>query len=984
MKVRIFCIYLMLLSYNAFTLPINFGRPQEPRQYQEIVSKNYNLYHDAKAQNEALGLLKSLEAGKPILEKWLGVQRKSKMPIVVSATTSNTSFANFLTDAIELQTMARGGRDLAWHELTHSTMYIKFNNFLGHAGSIFHLIWMPTWWIEGLAEALSVSARTAFQLDIERRHALDQSWPTYAKLHNLYGSSYASEGYGLAGAFVSYLLQKYDASKLPQVLTDFYDYSLPHWWPVAATPFADTLPMDMALKEWTGKNGEELWDEYKLYAETFWNARTSENERKFITETKDSSGYYDTRNLQFYKNRLIKTYLGKESKSYSLEFRNLGKTETKDPPASEEISRELPNHSKLTPIHLQSPSDNFYITRHIRDNREEIYSIYRSRDPSKIGKIFVRNRGNIDYLFQTSSHLYWLEIKDESTSLCYASKARKRPKVTCPMVKNQPANLVYLGKKGSESQTTEIWLNIAEETLIGDKSQIVVFDTSRQGFYKIKRPYISTPISVSFSKKDIFLLTEGHSSRQIEKIDAMGNCIGIYEPPFYPHVIRANNEYTYLTAYTGDGYGVVRANSSSFPFKECSDPGSFISPIMYAQLFPGATLKEALSNTSSRKPLKDSVYKKLRSNLSKAGSTAQTRVKGSNKIKRRPAQWRGKPQFAFPWIGADAEGLNFGVQSIPLMDEMQNETLQLVALYGLQSTFPTLSLVLDSTRYQTYISSSIFNSQTYNGSIGGDVLYYRETGASVSFSRYFPVQDFSLNYGIKSAYFKPIIGPANFVIEDQETSFNLRLSKSIGFSYFSWSNSISSIVVPEFINNEWTYNKLRLNTTFSTPINLMDWRISKLSLGISTSRVRGKRTKFLKEEYRALKTFVPGSGGGLNGITLPITGPGAITSASRGDTQARAKLIWTIPLVPDLEALLGIVYLQRLDFSAFFNYGGAWTGTEPPSNSLVGAQGYSLDLQADIKGVNINVGIGAGQVEGNSWDSYFLFGFDTIVDVDTT
>ena len=141
--------------------------------------------------------------------------------------------------------------------------------------------------------------------------------------------------------------------------------------------------------------------------------------------------------------------------------------------------------------------------------------------------------------------------------------------------------------------------------------------------------------------------------------------------------------------------------------------------------------------------------------------------------------------------------------------------------------------------------------------------------------------------------------------------------------------------------------------------------------------------KYLKEIYRPLKTFVPGSGGGLNGTNFPVSGPGPLTRSQTGDTQGRAKASWTFPLIPDLETLIGIFYLERLDFTAFFNYGGAWDGPNPDPDFLVAAHGYNLDLSTDIKGITINFGVGVGQVLENDWDLVFKFGFDTLIDIET-
>ena len=66
-----------------------------------------------------------------------------------------------------------------------------------------------------------------------------------------------------------------------------------------------------------------------------------------------------------------------------------------------------------------------------------------------------------------------------------------------------------------------------------------------------------------------------------------------------------------------------------------------------------------------------------------------------------------------------------------------------------------------------------------------------------------------------------------------------------------------------------------------------------------------------------------------------------------------------------------------------FNYGDAWYEgvNQPAFNDMIGAQGYNLDLQTDIKGITVNLGTGVGQVFGKNWELYILFGFDAIVNI---
>jgi hypothetical protein len=176
------------------------------------------------------------------------------------------------------------------------------------------------------------------------------------------------------------------------------------------------------------------------------------------------------------------------------------------------------------------------------------------------------------------------------------------------------------------------------------------------------------------------------------------------------------------------------------------------------------------------------------------------------------------------------------------------------------------------------------------------------------------------------------------------------------------------------------YNHISASTNLAMSLPLS----SVFSVGLEGSRTRGKKMRDLKELYLPLKTFIPGSGGGYNRNSFPLTnGVGGLFSPRFGDTQARARANWTVPVIRNVEKLFWIIYGERLDFTAFYNYGGAWNGgsTGVPAQGwsrLIGAHGYSLDLQMENKGVRFNIGLGTGQVVRQPWEAYLTSGFDAV------
>jgi hypothetical protein len=353
----------------------------------------------------------------------------------------------------------------------------------------------------------------------------------------------------------------------------------------------------------------------------------------------------------------------------------------------------------------------------------------------------------------------------------------------------------------------------------------------------------------------------------------------------------------------------------------------------------------------------------------------------------RPARWRGRPVFLLPWIGAeDIFGPQLGIVSIPLMDHLQDETVRVTALYGLASRFPYQDITLISTRFAPTLMLTYYHQQTYNGR-----FVYRDTNQTVSSFLEEKGGRLGADWGtralggilstsaeMKVAYFQPYFGPTlrsrGWLVEP---GASLALSHQLG-DRMSLSNSIGARVAPPWPKHNFDYNALSASTNLNIGLPLQ----SSLQLGVEGSRTRGKKRRDLLEFYLPLKTFIPGSGGGYNRNSFPLMiGPkGGLFSPRFGDTEARAKANWTVPLIRDVDKLFWIIYAERLDFTAFYNYGGAWTGGEPARGwkRLVGAHGYNVDFQLENKGVRFNIGTGLGQVVSRPWEVYLTTGFDAI------
>ncbi|MBQ48345.1 MAG: hypothetical protein CMP10_13050, partial [Zetaproteobacteria bacterium] len=97
---------------TGMTMPVGFQHRSYGKEYNELITNDFHIYFDKRTPSEAKATLNSLIKAKPILEKWLQVKRDRPLPVIMTPNSNNPSFANFVYDAIELQTMGRGDRDL--------------------------------------------------------------------------------------------------------------------------------------------------------------------------------------------------------------------------------------------------------------------------------------------------------------------------------------------------------------------------------------------------------------------------------------------------------------------------------------------------------------------------------------------------------------------------------------------------------------------------------------------------------------------------------------------------------------------------------------------------------------------------------------------------------------------------------------------------------------------------------------------------------
>ncbi len=956
LKLQLIFAISCLTSIHAYALPIGFGYNQGKLEFSEITSPDF-------------------------MERWFQNTRTSPLIVNMSAESDNASFANFITDSIELQTLGQGTRDLAWHEYTHATMYQRLDNFFGPAGSILHLPWMEAWFLEGLAEAISVSVGSEQQAGVERHQALQDDWPTWDRIHSLYTSGpFSYRGYATSGAFVAWIMRTYDANRLPEILTKFRDDTMPWWWPWAMTPFNQFWPMDTMLREWTGHSGKELYELYKTAATIYWK---SQSPMPLHQSMKDPHlAIASSSSIQMKNNKLFAlTEIDRKMYLRSIEFKDATSAASQWGGEQTEIGSVRDVWASSVAVDGNARA---FVTDHWpRANERRAAVVYIDGHKRRT----IKRKANwISQVFLSKENIWWLEYELESTRVCsYKRVPQKNSKISCVLTHKTPTALSFLGiKDDAGGKPIVLSLAATTQTMLGDRHQVieVQLDTGTV----TNHPWTAggKPLSLAHTKAGTWILVSDRSRRYIRQYNNAGQCLrstSISDMPL--RLTNSTQDYPSSVVWMGENVTIIPLAEKDFTNTSCLPLDDHTSPLLFAMRsgsYPD--LKTAMNGASiwqnfivdNSKLKTDPALTALDASSSTDGITKDTELAETK------ARWRGRPVFAFPWIGADdALGPQLGIISVPLMDHQQNETVRATILLGLFSRFPYQELALIENRFTPTWTIAPYRSQTYNGRYldkETDQIfssYLDEKGVHVDGDLAQSWKDFSIvwNWGARGGHLAKYLGESSHVGNYKEVYGAV----STGWHFADrWRllASTQSRVAPKSINQKFEYNVVGASTSIVRTIG-----DGSIDLGIEAERTRGSYRRDLQEMYMPLKTFLPGTGGGYNKNSYPITSDYGLFSPLFGDSQARTKLNVTHPLISDFDKFYGLIYIDRLDFSAFLNHGTAWNGDKLPEKSrFLTAHGYNVDLLMDNKGVRFNCGLGIGQVIGQKWQSYATAGFD--------
>jgi len=885
----------------------------------------------------------------------------------------------------------------------------RFYQYAGSASALYlHLPWMANWWIEGLAELLAQSQGSDLAAATERMAALSGDWPTFDSLHSLYsGHTHTQVGYGLSGMFMHDLMRQGFAksqTNLGDIHRKYRRYTMPWYLAWSVVPIIGDTPMDSLSKKYTDRSIKKSFIAYKARAKKHWKKNTKAPLR--LIPALRAKKVYPLGSVRPYQNTGVKLgYVAMSRKqnilgSFAGKRANSGTWLNPKTPKYENRAR-----NKKTLTHTFIARKNFVpleIRLKKRFRKEAVYEFWvKSAKEKKYIKTITRE-ARVRHIAEYEGGFVWIEHATENSRVCFVQDSNwtvgkfTNQKVSCARETKLPKTIDYLGQSFSKNKIgiSHLWFSERNQTLKGDFYEIKALDLRRKRVVRYPKVFGQKPVSAAPSGKNLWVITAGGTHRQLQKYDFRGNCIGqIWYAELPQKVFALGKDNLVLQISNLYASALLLEKNTSKKLQPCETKTRHTSPLLFAMNQSAKTnFAEALRGADIWKNPELPVLTGKELGLNQTESVVIVPAK--------KAGYRLKHGATSPWVGADPEGISIGVLSMPLMEFSQNEEMRLSALWGLTSKFPDVDLAIRSTRFWPLWIINARKNIAFNGifaardSDGNQQLFssfYDSFSAGISAGLpWRPLANLSttLSYRFydRSFYNNVDLQTRGGFNHGKNHEFGISTSHSARLGRLGLSTSANFVFSPDKLNKDLIYNNLSLAQTVSLP---RVWRLTS-SLGWEFARSRGSKQPLLKQLYRPLKTFVAGEGAGFNNFHLEAQDlfekipAGALFSARYGENQGRAKFNLSLPIVKHMDKLLYIFYLQRIDFSHFLNFGGAWSGEslDIPFDNFEWAHGHSLDMQFEAKGLQFSLGIGAGRaLSSENYDYYMSFSFDNFLEI---
>ncbi len=386
--------------------------------------------------------------------------------------------------------------------------------------------------------------------------------------------------------------------------------------------------------------------------------------------------------------------------------------------------------------------------------------------------------------------------------------------------------------------------------------------------------------------------------------------------------------------------------------------------------------------------------------------------------KQEDADYRHSHWFSYPLVvPPPLDNWSIGLVSVPFNEEMERQRVQIFGFYNPFTHAVSGSASYINNRVFDGFSLSVFSQERFNGSYrllecessddescgslstsdsyGGRrrYSYLREEGIGLgTFHRFLPSAftlatrfnvfrvrplfgNDSLFFGEKNAALGPQQGTVGQVGADIgmllfEAAFYDRGTRT-GGRYVDWRTSLTlsadkfrSLGVARTGEGDVT-GGLDYQSLGSAAASSVSYRNHSVTLRGSLASTRGARTFNLRQVFQPYRTYLLGSGSGLNQINFPLAGDGSLFNRRSGTSTYRTTVDYNFPLVDELDTNLAIFYFETLRGEFVVGRGGITEESSLTGFRHVDSASVATRLTIDVKGVQIYPSLAYGKIIGD-------------------
>jgi hypothetical protein len=1014
-------------------------------QWARLENDRFVIYFDSTQPTLGSHALRAVEKAYPDLSLLLGARLKgqpippelkpknvltsnfAKIPVIISSRSDGPSFANFVSQSLEIQSSESPPAALFQHELSHRMMYEHIDLNVGPAGRTFMLAMLPSWWTEGLPEYLTESLGRIETNGYLRAMALNNTFLSWDRLHALYKASgdTSVRGYALSGRFFKYFLERTPSRSLREL------HSSLTWRQLMPPFFTGSY---FLIRSLTGQWPGDLYESFKsdLTKEIIDDLEGMPRLKaiKGAQRVFDNLGSYN-----FVQNdkTIIQTDFSTDSRKGGLQIFKFNSVQKDRFVKGYLQPLKIQANDRIT-VHAKDwTSGGFWTTSNVTaanrttGQRVSYYTFNGPLDqltdanikgridfplggdarPPSVQRIVATGSGNAAVLttLNTESKLYMLNAKLRQHTLLGQWKAPSTVTVIRPhhsYPENESALCAHVIVNNDEEKTS------IQRICHGQAPEIIV----PEGRFYIRD-------AVMLGADDFVLLTGWNNAQALvrwsrEKSESKSELIAGLPDWVLSFEPADQRETLMMRVFTGTGIelwqtplqDLQRAHQTWISSRP--DESQWHQPPSYRPYQPpfaryANDIRQSAGLTQQNTSATDS---RSNSSLPKATLT--------NPAPYRLRHWMTYPNALPPFV---AGTWTFGFFSRPIVDELERFYLQLFGTYYNdpsieQSDRLALEANIVGNRVFDGWKANVFMRPRFNGltgcKFGTDPTVYvcqlslRETGADLQWNR--RILSIDANSDLHSRLYQIQPSSRSAYLSSPAFGAQTALLGNVGgaLSFDLWNKVLFDRPVTDLSKRDINLNanlRASIDTTQSlgsakagdgTPVSAVSFQNYSVELTHSTSYLTHSMTLRnsysstgggaplnAREFFRPFKTYIIGANDGLQDISMAIAGNGLLDYNLTGRAQYRNSLSYSFPLISNLDTRFAIAYLEKLDGEIVLSRGGTSNDYLLNKTNSISTITGSLRLGIDIKGYQFNPSILYGYgIDKPLWQLFTQIKFD--------